>query len=106
MINEILDEIRLAEAEADEMQKKAAEDAKNAVIEADEQSRIIRADAIKAVKEERRKVVESATNDGNANYQKILASGRAEAGKLVKETDVGEAVKFIKEKVLASYVDR
>lgn len=106
MINEILDEIRLAEAEADEMQKKAVEDAKQAVINADEESRKIRATAVKAVKEERRKVVDTATKEGNEQSQKILASGKTEANKMVKDADVTEAVKFIKEKVLASYVDR
>ena len=106
MIKEILDEIRLVEAEVDEMQKKAAEDAKQAVLDADEESRKIRATAVKAVKEEHRKVVDSATKEGNAQSQKILASGKAEANKMIKEADVTEAVKFIKEKVLASYVDR
>ena len=106
MINEILDEIRAVEEEADEIMKKAVEEAKMTVINADEESRKIRAATVKAVKEERRKVVESANKEGDAQSAIILASGKVEAGKLVKETDVSEAVRFIKEKVLTSYVDR
>ena len=41
MINDILEEIRVAEKEAEEMMERAVEDAKLAVISADEESRNI-----------------------------------------------------------------
>ena len=68
MIKEILDEIRTAEAEAEEITKKAAEDAKQTVLGADEESRRIRLDAIRSVKEERRKIAESAGKEGDEKY--------------------------------------
>ncbi len=105
MITEILDEIRIAEAEAEEITKKAAEDAKQTVLHADEESRKIRLTTVKAVKEERRKVAETAAKEGGVQYAKIVASGKTAADKLVKETSVDKAAEFIKEKVLTAYVD-
>ena len=104
MINEILDEIRAVEQEADELTKKAIEDARQTVLEADEECRKIRLTTIKAVKEERRKVVDNANKEGGAIYAKIVGDGKRAAEKLVKDTDVEKAVEFIKEKVLAGYV--
>lgn len=105
MIKEILDEIRTAEAEAEEITKKAAEDAKQTVLGADEESRRIRLDAIKSVKEERRKIAESAGKEGDEKYAEIVAEGKKAAEKLVKETSVKAAAEFIKEKVMSAYVD-
>ena len=51
MINEILDEIRAVEAEAEEIAKKAEEDAKRTVFDADEEARRIRLETLKTVKE-------------------------------------------------------
>ena len=64
MINEILDEIRAVEAEAEEIAKKAEEDAKRTVFDADEEARRIRLETLKTVKEERRKVRWSYQNRG------------------------------------------
>ena len=49
MINEILDEIRAVEAEAEEIAKKAEEDAKRTVFDADEEARRIRLETLKTV---------------------------------------------------------
>lgn len=105
MINDILEEIRSVEIEADEIMAKAAEDAKQAVVTADEESRNIRSNTIKAVKEERRKVVELAIKTGETRYAKILSAGKTEADKILKETNTKPAITFIKEKVLSRYVD-
>lgn len=106
MINEILDEIRVVEKEAEEIRKKAAEDARQTVLDADEQCRIIRAETVKAVKEERRKVVEEANAEGDAMYAEIVRKGREQADAEIKQTDTRKAVEFIKEKVLSGYVNR
>ena len=106
MINEILDEIRIAEKEADEIQKKAAEDARQTVLDADEKCRIIRAETVKSVKEERRKVVDKANAEGDAVFAEIVRKGQEQANAKIKETDTNKAVEFIKEKVLSGYVDR
>ena len=103
MINDILDEIRIAEKEAEEMMERAIEDAKLAVISADEEGRNIRNTTIRAVKEERRKVVESATKEGNTRYNKILSAGKLEADRIIKETEINKAVELIKEKILSNY---
>ena len=105
MINDILEEIRAVEIEADETMAKAVEDAKQAVVTADEESRNIRSNTIKAVKEERRKVVDLAIKEGEVRYAKILSAGKTEADKILKETDIKPAIAFIKEKVLSCSVD-
>lgn len=106
MINEILDEIRVAEKEAEEMVKKAAEDARQTVLDADEKCRIIRAETVKSVKEERRKVVEKANAEGDAKFAEIVNKGKEEAKKTIEATNTDKAVEFIKEKVLSGYVNR
>ena len=105
MINDILEEIRVAEKEAEEMMERAVEDAKLAVISADEESRNIPNMTVRAVKEERRKVVESAMKEGNTQYNKILFAGKQEADKIIRETEINKAVDFIKERILASYAN-
>jgi vacuolar-type H+-ATPase subunit H len=106
MINDTLDAIIAAEKQADELTAKAAEDARQAVASADEESARIRSETVKAVKSERKKVIESAEDDGKTQCDRIMASGKTVAEKLVKETDVDAAVNFIKEKVLSDYGNR
>lgn len=105
MLKDTLNEILKAEQEADEIMAKAEEDAKQAVLSAELECDRIRKTTVKAVKEERKKVVESATKEGDVQYAKILSIGNQTAEKMAKETDVAVAVKFIKEKVLSGYVN-
>ena len=105
MINDTLNEILQAEEEAAQIMQRAEEDAKQTVISADAECEKIRKTTVKAVKEERKKVVESANREGDKQYAKILEAGVTVAQNMERNTDVTEAVKFIKEKVLSNYVN-
>lgn len=106
MINEVLDEIRATEEECARLMKQAAEEAKQAVLHADEECRNIRLNAIRNVKDERRKVVEEANRAGDAKAAKIISAGRVAAQSLAKNTDRGKAAEFVKNMVLSAYVSR
>ncbi len=106
MLNEILDEIRIAEKEAEETAKKAEEDAKQTVFNADEEARKIRLETLKTVKEERRKVVEQAEKCGDEKADAIIAEGKIFVQKIVTDTPTEKAAEYIKEKVSARYVNR
>lgn len=106
MITDTINAILEAENQANHMLTQASEDAKNMVANADNECEKIRNIAKDAVKEDRKKVVENATKEGDAEYEKIMLSGKRAADKLKKSTDLIKAVEFIKEKVLTSYGNR
>lgn len=106
MITDTINAILEAEQQANHMLAQASEDAKNMVADADNECEKIRNIAKDAVKEDRKKVVESATKEGETEYEKIILSGKNSADKLKKSTDTTKAVEFIKEKVLTSYGNR
>ena len=106
MIQDTVNEILKAEQEADQLTSDANEEAKRIVTLAEENAAKLRAETVKAVKEERKKVAESAEKEGNEQYERILLAGRSRADSLRKTTDVSVAADFIKDKVIASYVRR
>ena len=109
MMKDLLEEIRNAEKEAEDIQAKAIEEAKQMVLNADEESRKIRNDTIKAVKYERLKVIESANKEGQAQAAKIISSGKVSSAKMIKEMELTKsvdfvmAIVFIKDKVFERY---
>lgn len=106
MITETINAILASEEQANQMLLQASEDAKAMVADADNECEKIRNIAKDAVKQDRKSVVESATKEGDAQYEKIILSGKMAADKLKKSTDITKAVEFIKEKVLTSYGNR
>ena len=106
MIQDTVNEILKAEAEADNITADANEEAKRVVTLAEENATKLRAETVRAVKEERKQVVASAEKEGDAQYEQILLAGRSRADRLRKDTDVKKAVEFIKDKVLEGYVRR
>ena len=106
MLKDTILEIKEVEKEADEMCAKALEDAKNAVISADEESNRIKIDAVNQVKAERKKVIEAAEKDATKQYDLIINSGIERAKELKEKTDTSKAVDFIKEKLVSSYGSR
>ncbi len=106
MVTDTINAILEAEEKANQMTSQAAEDAKAMVIDADAECEKIRNIAKEAVKEDRKKTVESATKEGDSQYEKIVLSGKRSADELKAQTDIAKAVEFIKEKVLKSYGNR
>ena len=106
MIQDTVNEILKAEAEADKITADANEEAKHVVTLAEENAAKLRAETVRSVKAERKKVVESAEKEGDAQYEQILLAGKSRADDLRKKTDVKKAAEFIKEKVFAEYVRR
>ncbi|MBR1746697.1 MAG: hypothetical protein IJ735_00625 [Clostridia bacterium] len=106
MIQDTVNEILQAEAEAERITAEANEEAKRVVTVAEENATKLRAETVKSVKEERKKVAESAEKEGDAQYEKILLAGKAKADDLREHTDVNKAAEFIKNKVLEGYVRR
>ena len=106
MIPDTVNDILLAEQEADKIAFDANEEAKRIVTTAEETAAKLRAETVRAVKEERKKVVESAEQEGDAQYEQILLAGKKKADSLKKTTDVDKASAFIVDKVLEGYVRR
>ena len=106
MIQDTVNDILLAEQEADKITADANEEAKRIVTTAEENAAKLRAETVRSVKEERKKVVESAEQEGNAQYEQILLAGKKRADALRQGTDVDKAAEFIKNKVLEGYVRR
>ena len=106
MIQDTVNEILKAEAEAEKITADANEEAKRVVTLAEENATKLRAETVRSVKEERKKVVESAEKEGDAQYEQILLAGKSRADGLRKNTDVKKAAEFIKNKVLEGYVRR
>lgn len=106
MIQETVNAILEAEAKAGEITAQAADEAKLIVQNADGEADKLRSETVEKVKAERKKVADSAENEGNAEYQKILLAGNKQTDKLLKTTDVTKAAEFIKEKVISGYGNR
>lgn len=106
MVTETINAILEAEEKANQMISQATEEAKAMVVSADIECEKIRNIAKEAVKEDRKKTVESATKEGDSQYEKIVILGNKDAEALKKQTDISKAVDFIKEKVLTSYGNR
>ena len=106
MIQDTVNDILVAEQEADKITADANEEAKRIVTTAEENAAKLRAETVRSVKTERKKVVESAEKEGDAQYEKILLAGKTRAEELKKGTDVNKAAAFIKNKVVEGYVRR
>ncbi len=103
MIADTINAILAAEEEVNQLVSQATEDAKAMVADASLECEKIRNTAKEAVKEERKKVVELASKEGDKQYKDILSSGKNAVDKLKKSTEKTQAVEFIKQKVLAGY---
>ena len=74
MIQETVNAILEAEAKADEITSQANEEAKRIVTDAEAGAEKLRFDTVRSVKEERKKVADSAQKEGDKEYEKIKAS--------------------------------
>lgn len=103
MLNEIIESILDAEREAEKIIQDALEEAKtmnaNAVVEADK----IKNDTIQKVKDERRLVISTAEKEAEESYDEIIALGKKQAEKILRDTKTAGVAQCIKEKVLKKY---
>lgn len=106
MLEQIISEIKEAEAKADEMIGSALDEAKAIYLSAESEAEKIRKDAVARVKEERKKVVEFAEKEANDEYAAILSLGKKKSEELIASVSSDAAVDFIKKKVLERYVGR
>lgn len=105
MIHETVDAILAAEERVARDIAQATEDAKESVQQAEKEAERIRAEVVIRMKSERKKSAEAAIADGEKQYTQILASGKQNAQRILTATDLGPAVDYIKNKVIAAYVD-
>jgi vacuolar-type H+-ATPase subunit H len=103
MLDETIKAILETEAQADEMIKEAMEDAKLMVVNADAEAEKIINNIKTKVKQDRKTVVLTSTEEGDKQYQAIVLMGVKQAEKLTENTDTAKAVSYIKEKVLSKY---
>lgn len=103
MIEETLKKVIEAEKEAEEIIKKALEDAKNTVSYADDQAINIRNEARDKVKSERKQVVLQAKQDADEKYSVIITEGGKESASLKKNTSIKKASTKIAEIIFDKY---
>lgn len=103
MIEETIKKVIDAEKEAEEITKRALEDAKNTVSHADDEAIKVRSNAREKVKTERKQVVLQANADGDNEYSKILATGEKECISLKQKTSTRKAVIKIADLIFERY---
>ena len=101
MINDILEEIKKAESEAEKLIGEALESGKSIVFDASVEAEKIRIGAVESVKEERKNVLKTAEKDGTAEYDQIFKAGQREAERIKKAAKTAQATEFIKEKIFS-----
>ena len=103
MIEETIKKVIDAEKEAEEITKRALEDAKNTVSHADDEAIKVRNNAREKVKAERKQVVLQANADGDNEYSKILVAGEKECISLKQKTSTRKAVIKIADLIFERY---
>ena len=106
MIQEIVNEIVAAEAEAEQIVKDALAEAREVNLNAEAERTAMIAAAKESVKEERKKIIASAEQEGEERYREILEIGQKAGEELIRNTETTKQAKAIAEAFRARYVER
>ncbi|MDR0696026.1 MAG: hypothetical protein LBF68_00580 [Christensenellaceae bacterium] len=106
MIQEIIDEIKSAEAEADYLTSQALAEAGKLNLEADDQSVKIIEDARACVKSRRLVALELAKTQASILSDDLIKEGHQKALEISQSANIDLAATFIVEKFLNKYVSR
>jgi vacuolar-type H+-ATPase subunit H len=102
MLKETVESIIAAEKQAEDIIKEALDEAKAMNAHAEQEAEKIKSEAVKSIRKERAKVMETAKAEAEENYRDIISLGRKKA-EVLSNADISKAVEIIKNKVFEKY---
>ncbi|MDR0751591.1 MAG: hypothetical protein LBF12_03255 [Christensenellaceae bacterium] len=106
MIQEIIDEIKAAEAQAELITSHALSEAGRINLEADDECARIIKDARELVKSRRLEIIKLAEKEATIQCDALIKEGLSKASEISGKARIEEASEFIVEKLLEKYVSR